>query len=302
MVKVLFALVVISVLVFPISASEALLAGIIFTSLFQHPFQEKNKTWLNWALKTSVIGLGFGMSLSQVLEASYSSLSILIVSFLFVLVLGFFLARILGVSKNVGHLISSGTAICGGSAIASISPLIKASEKEMSISLGVVFLLNAVALFIFPTIGTYFNMTQSEFGLWAAIAIHDTSSVVGAAMSYGHEALEIATSVKLARVLWIIPLSFITIFLFKSKGNKIKIPWFIFIFLTVVVVNSFVEIPSFVAENVVFISKRLLVASLFLVGTGLSLKSIKSVGPKPLLFGVILWFGVSILSLVLILN
>ena len=302
MVKVLFALVVISVLVFPISASEALLAGIIFTSLFQHPFQEKNKTWLNWALKTSVIGLGFGMSLSQVLEASYSSLSILIVSFLFVLVLGFFLARILGVSKNVGHLISSGTAICGGSAIASISPLIKASEKEMSISLGVVFLLNAVALFIFPTIGTYFNMTQSEFGLWAAIAIHDTSSVVGAAMSYGHEALEIATSVKLARVLWIIPLSFITIFLFKSKGNKIKIPWFIFIFLTVVVVNSFVEVPSFVAENVVFISKRLLVASLFLVGTGLSLKSIKSVGPKPLLFGVILWFGVSILSLVLILN
>ena len=302
MVKVLFALVVISVLVFPISASEALLAGIIFTSLFQHPFQEKNKTWLNWALKTSVIGLGFGMSLSQVLEASYSSLSILIVSFLFVLVLGFFLARILGVSKNVGHLISSGTAICGGSAIASISPLIKASEKEMSISLGVVFLLNAVALFIFPTIGTYFNMTQSEFGLWAAIAIHDTSSVVGAAMSYGHEALEIATSVKLARVLWIIPLSFITIFLFKSKGNKIKIPWFIFIFLTVVVVNSFVEVPSFVAENVVFISKRLLVASLFLVRSGLSLKSIKSVGPKPLLFGVILWFGVSILSLVLILN
>ena len=245
---ILFFGLIFTVLILPVSAPMALVAGVLFSSILIHPYPEKNKTWLNWLLKVSVVGLGFGMNVTQVIDSSLVGIEIMIASFVFVLVVGYLLIRIMGMSKNVGHLISSGTAICGGSAIAAISPLIKATEKEISISLAVVFLLNAVALFLFPPIGTYFDMSQQQFGLWAAIAIHDTSSVVGAAMSYGNEALQVATSVKLARVLWIIPMSLITLVLFKPKGGRVKIPWFILVFLGIVCLNSLGSIPAVIFD------------------------------------------------------
>ena len=298
---ILFFGLIFTVLILPVSAPMALVAGVLFSSMLIHPYPEKNKTWLNWLLKVSVVGLGFGMNVTQVIDSSLVGIEIMIASFIFVLVVGYLLIRIMGMSKNVGHLISSGTAICGGSAIAAISPLIKATEKEISISLAVVFLLNAVALFLFPPIGTYFDMSQQQFGLWAAIAIHDTSSVVGAAMSYGNEALQVATSVKLARVLWIIPMSVITLVLFKPKGGRVKIPWFILVFLGIVCLNSLVSIPSVIGENIVVISKKFLIVSLFLVGSGLPLKNLKTLGWKPMVFGALLWIGVSIISIALIL-
>ena len=289
------------ILLLPITAPMALIVGVLFSSFLNHPFPDKNKTWLNWLLKVSVVGLGFGMNVTQVIDSSLIGIEIMISSFVFVLVAGYLLIRVMGVSKNIGHLISTGTAICGGSAIAAISPLIKATEKEISISLAVVFLLNAIALFLFPPIGTYFDMTQQQFGLWAAIAIHDTSSVVGVAMSYGNEALQVATTVKLGRVLWIIPMSLITLVLFKTKGGKVKVPWFILVFIGIVCLNSVVSIPAVIGENIVMISKKFLIVSLFLVGSGLPLKNVKSLGWKPLVFGAVLWTGVSIISLGLIL-
>ena len=298
---ILFFGLIFTVLILPVSAPMALVAGVLFSSMLIHPYPEKNKTWLNWLLKVSVVGLGFGMNVTQVIDSSLVGIEIMIASFIFVLVVGYLLIRIMGMSKNVGHLISSGTAICGGSAIAAISPLIKATEKEISISLAVVFLLNAVALFLFPPIGTYFDMSQQQFGLWAAIAIHDTSSVVGAAMSYGNEALQVATSVKLARVLWIIPMSVITLVLFKPKGGRVKIPWFILVFLGIVCLNSLGSIPAVIGENIVVVSKKFLIVSLFLVGSGLPLKNLKTLGWKPLIFGLVLWVGVSIISIALIL-
>ena len=200
--------------------------------------------------------------------------------------------------RKSSHLVASGTAICGGSAIAAVAPAVNASEKEISVSLGVVFLLNAVALVVFPFIG----LSQHQFGLWSAIAIHDTSSVVGAASAYGNEALEVATTVKLARALWIIPVSLLSAFLFKNKGKKISIPWFILFFILAMLANSYLPGISTVAPAITAISKSALVVTLFLIGAGLSVEKIKSVGWKPLILGIILWITVSILSLLVIMH
>ena len=194
--------------------------------------------------------------------------------------------------RKSSHLVASGTAICGGSAIAAVAPAVNASEKEISVSLGVVFLLNAVALVVFPFIGHLLGLSQHQFGLWSAIAIHDTSSVVGAASAYGNEALEVATTVKLARALWIIPVSLLSAFLFKNKGKKISIPWFILFFILAMLANSYLPGISTVAPAI----------TLFLIGAGLSVEKIKSVGWKPLILGIILWITVSILSLLVIMH
>jgi uncharacterized integral membrane protein (TIGR00698 family) len=197
---------------------------------------------------------------------------------------------------------TSGTSICGGSAIAAVSPIIKADSKTISVAIGIVFLLNSMALLIFPSLGHLFNLTQSQFGTWCAIAIHDTSSVVGAALEYGDQALLIATTVKLARTLWIIPLSFFAIALFKSKNQKIKIPYFILGFIGAMIINSYHLIPEIVSVSIVDISKRLLVITLFLVGASLTVKDLKESGFKPVLFSTILWVFISVFSLVFILN
>ena len=218
-------------------------------------------------------------------------------SIIIIVILGTFLTRVFKIDLKLGHLITSGTAICGGSAIAAVAPVIKADSKTISIALGIVFLLNSIALFIFPPLGHFFNLNQNQFGLWCAVAIHDTSSVVGAALGYGDEALRIATTVKLSRTLWIIPLSILSMFLFKTKGEKIKIPYFIGLFILAIIINSYHILPAFITGNIVLISKRLLVLTLFLIGTTISLKDLKETGYKPILMAVILWFTISIFAL-----
>ncbi len=279
----------------------ALVGGLVFASTLDHPFIKYNKLWINWMLKIAVVGLGFGMNLVETLNAGKNGLLLTVTSIAFVLIGGYLLYKLLKIDRNTGHLISSGTAICGGSAIAAIAPLIKANEKQISIALGVVFLLNSLALLVFPPVGTFFNLTQHQFGLWSAIAIHDTSSVVGAALTYGDEALKVATTVKLARVLWIIPLSLLTVIMFKGENNKVKIPWFIVLFVVVIVINSYWPFSGLLSHWIPFLSKKLLVLTLFLVGSGLSIKRIKEAGWQPLVFGSTLWLGVSILSLSFIL-
>ena len=240
------------------------------------------------------------MFIKETLETSKEGLSLTFYSIVLTVTLGIFITRFLKLDRKLGHLITSGTAICGGSAIAAISPVIKADGKTISMALGVVFLLNSIALLIFPPIGHFFNLTQDQFGLWAAIAIHDTSSVVGAAMSYGDEALRIATTVKLSRTLWIIPLSIFSMFLFKTKGQKIKIPYFIGLFILAIIINSYDILPTVITSSIVLISKRLLIVTLFLVGSTISIKDLKQTGFRPIVLAMSLWIFISIFSLIFI--
>jgi uncharacterized integral membrane protein (TIGR00698 family) len=280
-----------------ISSPIALLAGFLFTQFIGHPFIHLNHKLVNWLLKASVIGLGFGMNITTVVHVGGEGVWLTVGSILLVLTLGIILGYYLHINKKTTHLVSCGTAICGGSAIAAIAPVIKASEKEISISLGIIFLLNSLALFIFPVMGHWLQLTQHQFGLWCAIAIHDTSSVVAAANSYGVEALQTATVVKLARALWIIPASLITAVVFSGDKKKINIPWFIGLYIIVMLLNSYSNTVHHIGVYVVDISKRGLVLTLFLIGAGLSLQQIKAVGFKPLLLGITLWMVVMIVSL-----
>lgn len=283
-----------------VSGPIALVGGFVFYYLFGHPFLRFNYKAVNWLLKIAIVGLGFGMNIEDTLMAGKDGLTLTVISFFLILIMGFFMGKFLKLQKETTHLISSGTAICGGSAIAAIAPIIKASEKDISISLGTVFLLNSVALLIFPPIGHFFNLTEHQFGLWSAIAIHDTSSVVGAALTYGEEALKVATSVKLARTLWIIPLSIISVFLFKGKNDAIKIPWFILLFIGVILLNSYFSLPSLITHSITGASKSILVLTLFLIGAGLSYEKIKSAGWKPMILGTSLWVMISVVSLLII--
>ncbi|MEO5788174.1 MAG: YeiH family protein [Gelidibacter sp.] len=283
-----------------VSSPIALLLGFIFTFIFSNPFLKETQKTIQILLKVAVVGLGFGMFIKETLETSKEGLSLTFYSIVLTVTLGIFLTKLLKLDRKLGHLITSGTSICGGSAIAAISPVIKADGKTISLALGVVFLLNSIALLIFPAIGHFFNLTQDQFGLWAAIAIHDTSSVVGAALSYGDEALRIATTVKLSRTLWIIPLSIFSMFLFKSKGQKIKIPYFIGLFILAILINSYNVLPTVITSNIVDISKRLLVVTLFLVGSTISIIDLKQTGFKPIVLALSLWIFISIFSLVYI--
>lgn len=299
--KVLFILIGLLCLSSLLSAPIALLSGFLFTLLFGNPFPKESKKTVSWLLKLSVIGLGFGMFLQKTIETGQQGLVLTVLSISFTLIVGFVVGRLFKIDKKIAYLISSGTAICGGSAIAAVSSVIQAKEKQISIALGVVFFLNSVAIFVFPPVGHWLDLSQSDFGLWSAIAIHDTSSVVGAAMAYGQEALDMAVTVKLARALWIIPVSILSMFLFKSKDGKIKIPWFIFIFIGVIILNSYVDLPAFFTEGVPYASKLSLVLTLFLVGSGLSIESIKESGFKPIGLGVLLWVLISVGALLFIL-
>ncbi|WP_289022373.1 putative sulfate exporter family transporter [uncultured Salegentibacter sp.] len=285
-----------------ISGAIALVLGFLFTVFAGQLFPNFTHKSIQFLLKISVVGLGFGMYITETLQIGKEGLNITLFTIAATLILGWLLAKILKIDVRLGHLISSGTSICGGSAIAAISPVINAKPNTISVSLGVVFLLNSVALFIFPGIGHFFNMSQHQFGLWTAIAIHDTSSVVGAALAYGEEALRVATTVKLARTLWIIPVSLISMFLFKAKDGKIKIPLFILFFILAIAINSYFNLPAELTQSITGISKRLLVACLFLVGTTLSLKDIKQTGFRPFVLGISLWVFISISSLLVILG
>ncbi|MFA7326020.1 MAG: putative sulfate exporter family transporter [Candidatus Kapaibacterium sp.] len=285
-----------------VSSPVALVGGFLFVYLFGHPFPELNSKAVSLFLKVAVVGLGFGMNITETLEAGQDGFLLTVGSIVFTLVLGYFIGQKLGMEKRTSHLLSSGTAICGGSAIAAVAPVINATEKDMSVSLGVVFLLNSVALVLFPVLGHLLSLDQHQFGLWSAIAIHDTSSVVGAAYAYGDEALRIATTVKLARALWIIPLSIVSLYLFKGKGKSIKIPWFIFLFLVAILLNTYLPIPELLTSGITTSAKSLLVLTLFLIGAGLSVEKIKSAGWKPMILGLSLWVAISVVSLLVIVN
>lgn len=224
------------------------------------------------ALQVSVVGLGFGMNLHESLAAGKEGMLFTIISVTGVMIAGVLLGKLLKIGKKNAYLISSGTAICGGSAIAAVGPVIDADDDQMSVSLATIFLLNAIALFVFPAAGHALGLTQEQFGMWAAIAIHDTSSVVGAGAAYGEEALKIATTVKLTRALWIIPLALVSTLIFRSKGKKISIPWFILLFILAMVANTYLGLPEKLCKSVVTISHKLLSMTLFLIGSGLSLE------------------------------
>lgn len=277
----------------------AMLLGFGFQLYFKHPFPEHNKTAINWSLKSAVVGLGFGINAGMAFETGKEGFILTIFGISTTLFLGWILGRALRLNTKSSYLLSSGTAICGGSAIAAIAPIIKAEERDISMALGTVFLLNSLALLIFPSIGTWLELSQHDFGTWAAIAIHDTSSVVGAATAYGEEALEIATTVKLARALWIIPLSLITA-LFFGKGGAIKWPYFIFLFIAAMLLNSFTSFPEEISSVLGYGARRLLTATLFLVGAGLSLDKIKAAGWQALVLGILLWAFIAISSLMAI--
>lgn len=307
--KVIYIL-LIALIIFPfdklglpqISAPVALLMGLVFAFSFANPCPKFNKKTSKYLLQVAVVCLGFNMNLHESLKSGSEGMLFTVVSVIGVMFFGVLLGYWLHINRKTAYLISSGTAICGGSAIAAVGPVLKANENEMAVSLGVIFILNSIALFIFPPIGHILEMSQSQFGTWAAIAIHDTSSVVGAGEIYGEEALQLATLIKLTRALWIIPLALVTMFIFRDKTSKISIPWFIFIFVLAMVVNTYIALPEWLVDSLVWIAKRGMVVTLFLIGASLSLKSIKSVGVKPLLQAVILWVVISLSSLGVVMN
>ena len=297
--KILF-IILAALCFFPVvSPPIALFLGIIFVNIFGQVFNADKI--IKIVLQVSIVGLGFGINLKQALQAGSEGFLFTVFSITLIVVLGIAFGYIFRIDKIITQLISFGTAICGGSAIAAIAPILKADGKQTSVSLGIIFLLNALALFIFPEIGQYFHLSQNQFGIWSAIAIHDTSSVVGAASKYGHEALQTATTVKLARALWIIPISFMLSFLNKS-GGKVKIPYFIGFFILAILVNSYFPAIKDVASYVVDFSKSSLKVALFLIGTGLSFQNLKNIGIKPLLLGIILWVVISVISLFAVLE
>lgn len=300
-----------------ITAPIALFLGLVFALIFGIPYPKFNKKLSKYLLQASVVGLGFGMNLERSLESGAEGMIFTVASVIIVMTVGVLLGRYMKIDSKTSYLISSGTAICGGSAIAAVGGVLNAKENEMAVSLGVIFILNAIALFIFPPMGHWLGLTQHQFGTWAAIAIHDTSSVVGAGAAYGPEACELATLIKCTRALWIIPLAFFTMWYYGrsrslsegelkegSAKGKISIPWFIFLFVAAMIFNTYVGTTTLrpLYDVLVVIAKQCLVAVLFAIGAGLSVKVIRQVGIRPLVQAVILWIVIGVGSLAVILN
>jgi uncharacterized integral membrane protein (TIGR00698 family) len=291
--KVIFIVAVILCVMPFMSPPLALLLGVVMAQVIEHPYMHLNQKATNLLLKISVVGLAFGMNIFNALKAGQEGVLFTIVSIFGVLTLGFIVGKVFKIERKTSFLISAGTAICGGSAIAALSPVMKADEKQISVALGTVFILNSLALFLFPAIGHALNLSQTQFGLWCAIAIHDTSSVIGASSRYGEQALQIATTVKLTRALWIVPVAFGTAFLFKTDKTKISIPYFIGLFVLAMFANTYLPFIKPMAPYMVAFAKAGLTLTLFLIGSGLSVKVLKAVGLKPLLQGILLWIAIS---------
>ncbi len=281
------------------SGAIALLAGVVIAFFLENPYPTKKYTHNLLAL--SVVGLGAGMNLETVMRVGLQGIGYTVVSILCVFLLGYLFVKLLKIEQEVGILITVGTAICGGSAIAAVTPVIRAKSNSVSVALGTVFILNALALFIFPPVGHALEMSERAFGLWSALAIHDTSSVVGATVSYGSHAAEIGTTVKLARALWIVPIA-LTIGMIVNRGNKEAVqggkkPWFILGFIIAAALVTWVPSLQEAGHMVEFVAKRLLVLTLFFIGLGLSKQTLKEVGIKPLILGVLLWICIGLGSL-----
>lgn len=296
----------------PISPPVALFVGLIFALCFGAPCQKFNKKLSKQLLQASVVGLGFGMNLVQSLKSGAEGMLFTIISVALVMIVGVWLGRRMRIEQKTSYLISSGTAICGGSAIAAVGGVLKANENQMAVSLGVVFILNAIALFVFPPIGRMLGMSDGQFGTWAAIAIHDTSSVVGAGQAYSATACEIATLVKCTRALWIIPLAFFTAYLYRNDASatgktKVAVPWFIVLFVVAMVVNTYTpesltSTMQPIYQGIAMLAKRMMTVVLFAIGAGLSLKVVRQVGLRPLVLAVVLWIVIGIGSLLVVIN
>lgn len=296
----------------PISPPVALFVGLIFALCFGAPCQKFNKKLSKQLLQASVVGLGFGMNLVQSLKSGAEGMLFTIISVALVMIVGVWLGRRMQIEQKTSYLISSGTAICGGSAIAAVGGVLKANENQMAVSLGVVFILNAIALFVFPPIGRMLGMSDGQFGTWAAIAIHDTSSVVGAGQAYSATACEIATLVKCTRALWIIPLAFFTAYLYRNDASatgktKVAVPWFIVLFVLAMVVNTYTpesltSTMQPIYQGIAMLAKRMMTVVLFAIGAGLSLKVVRQVGLRPLVLAVVLWIVIGIGSLLVVIN
>ena len=307
--KVLFIVLLLITLLPQVTPAIALFMGLALALIAGQAYPKFAKKTSKYLLQASVVGLGFGMNLHESLASGKDGMLFTIVSVIAVMVIGFFVGKWLRVDRKTAYLISSGTAICGGSAIAAVAPVVKADDDQMSVSLGTIFVLNAIALFIFPPIGHWLGMTQEQFGEWAAIAIHDTSSVVGAGEAFDRsyfpgvegKALQIATLIKCTRALWIIPLALVTTLIFKEKNSKIYIPWFIFLFVLAMVINTYIALPTQITGSLVWLAKKGLTVTLFLIGSGLSVDVLRSVGIKPMIQGILLWIVIALLSLAVIL-
>lgn len=281
----------------------ALFVGLAFALICGQAHPKFNKKTSKYLLQYSVVGLGFGMNLQASLASGKEGMEFTIISVVGTMLIGWFIGKkLLRVDRDTTYLISSGTAICGGSAIAAVGPVLKANDSSMSVALGTIFILNAIALFVFPSVGHALGLTQQQFGTWAAIAIHDTSSVVGAGAAYGKEALEVATTIKLTRALWIIPLALITSLIFKGDGKKISVPWFIFYFILAILVNTYLldGIPQ-VGHEIARFARKGLTITLFFIGASLSMDVVKQVGIRPMIQGILLWLVISVSTLIYIL-
>ena len=289
----------------------SLLLGLLFALTLGQPFPKQSRTASKYLLQAAVVGLGFGLDLTTVIKVGSHGVLVTLFTIATTLALGMLIGRFFAVERKAAMLISVGTAICGGSAIAAVGPVIRANDEEMSVSLGTVFILNAVALFLFPLIGHWLQMSQDSFGLWSALAIHDTSSVVGATSGYGTRALEVGTTIKLTRALWIIPVSFAFAYIERRYAQKhkivegldqpkLQIPWFIGLFILASVFRSLEPGLAAIENGMMAVAKALLSLTLFLIGAGLSRAALKKVGFRPLLTGIILWLIVGISTLIVI--
>lgn len=276
-----------------VSPAIALLMGLIIAQFTGHPYLHLNHKVTHILLQFSVVGLSFGMNVHSAMQAGKEGILFTVASISCTLMFGYLMGKWLYIEKKTSYLISAGTAICGGSAIAAISPVIKAEEKQISVALGCVFVLNSVALFIFPVIGHHLHLSQSQFGLWCALAIHDTSSVVGAASKYGPHALEVATTIKLARALWIIPVAFLSTFIFNNKSKKISVPYFIGLFVLAMITNTYIHAVATFSHYLIAAAKAGLTLTLFLIGAGLSRQLLAAVGLKPMIQAIVLWIAIS---------
>src|ERR1700732_813623 len=294
--KIIFIIALILCLSGWVSPPVALTAGIIFGLSARHPYPQFSRSAARILLQVSVVALGFGMNLHEVVRAGRSGFIYTALGILFSLIAGLAIGKILGIGGNASYLITAGTAICGGSAIAAIGPILRADDEEMAVSLGTVFILNSIALLTFPPIGNALHLTQSQFGLWAALAIHDTSSVVGAATKYGPQALVIGTTVKLARALWIVPLALATAAI-KHNRSRLPFPWFIVFFVLAAVINTYLLALTSLNKSLFTLGRLGLTATLFLIGSGISRSTVKEVGWRPLLLGVLLWVAGGLTSL-----
>ena len=280
----------------------ALFLGLLFALVCGQGYPKFNKKVSKKLLQYSVVGLGFGMNLHASLASGKEGMAFTIISVAGTMLIGMLIGiKLLKVNRDTAYLISSGTAICGGSAIAAVGPVIGAKESDMSVALATIFVLNAVALFLFPILGEWMCLTQQQFGTWAAIAIHDTSSVVGAGAAYGEEALQVATTIKLTRGLWIIPLALVTAVIFKKESKEVSIPWFILWFIVAIVVNTYLldSVPA-VGKFISGVARKGLIVTMFFIGASLSTDVLKAVGIKPLIQGVLLWIVISVSSLLFI--